>query len=98
VTINEIHNVYEVPKGLQDKWYRRGYHGSPEHNSRGVIQRYLGFWDCNEALAPGRRRRTGSFEVTIEHLQAAGLPHRVDKGIDPLRRFARALDRDVMRR
>jgi len=47
VTINEIHNVYEVPKGLQDKWYCRGYHGSPQHNSRGVIQRYLGFWDCN---------------------------------------------------
>jgi alkyl sulfatase BDS1-like metallo-beta-lactamase superfamily hydrolase len=47
VTINEIHNVYEVPKGLQSKWFCRGYHGSPEHNSRGVIQRYLGFWDCN---------------------------------------------------
>jgi alkyl sulfatase BDS1-like metallo-beta-lactamase superfamily hydrolase len=57
VTINEIHNVYTVPKGLQDKWYCRGYHGSPEHNSRGVIQRYLGFWDCNPAtlipLSPG---------------------------------------------
>src|SRR6516162_2449057 len=53
VTINEIHNVYEVPKSLQDKWYCRGYHGSPEHNSRGVIQRYLGFWDCNpETLLP----------------------------------------------
>ena len=47
VTINEIHNVYEVPKSLQNKWYCRGYHGSPEHNSRGVIQRFLGFWDCN---------------------------------------------------
>ncbi len=47
VTINEIHNVYTVPKSLQDKWYCRGYHGSPEHNSRGVIQRFLGFWDCN---------------------------------------------------
>lgn len=47
VTINEIHNVYEVPKGLQSKWFCRGYHGSPQHNSRGVIQRYLGFWDCN---------------------------------------------------
>ncbi|MGB9274539.1 MAG: alkyl sulfatase dimerization domain-containing protein [Terrimicrobiaceae bacterium] len=57
VTINEIHNVYEVPKGLQSKWFCRGYHGSPEHNSRGVIQRYLGFWDCNPAtlipLSPG---------------------------------------------
>lgn len=47
VTINEIHNIYEVPKSLQDKWYCRGYHGSPEHNSRGIIQRFLGFWDCN---------------------------------------------------
>ena len=49
VTINEIHNVYEVPKGLQNKWFCRGYHGSPQHNSRGVVQRYLGFWDCNPA-------------------------------------------------
>ncbi len=47
VTINQIHNVYKLPEGLQDKWFCRGYHGSPEHNSRGVIQRYLGFWDCN---------------------------------------------------
>ncbi|PZQ50100.1 MAG: hypothetical protein DI556_08495 [Rhodovulum sulfidophilum] len=49
VTINEIHNVYEVPEGLRAKWDCRGYHGSPQHNSRGVIQRYLGFWDCNPA-------------------------------------------------
>ncbi len=49
VTINQIQNVYELPKGLQQQWHTRGYHGSPEHNSRGVIQRYLGFWDCNPA-------------------------------------------------
>jgi alkyl sulfatase BDS1-like metallo-beta-lactamase superfamily hydrolase len=49
VTINQIHNVYQMPKGLQAKWHCRGYHGSPEHNARGVIQRYLGFWDCNPA-------------------------------------------------
>jgi len=57
VTINQIHNVYEVPKGLQAKWFCRGYHGSAEHNSRGVIQLYLGFWDCNPTtlipLSPG---------------------------------------------
>jgi len=57
VTINEIHNVYELPQGLQDKWFCRGYHGSAQHNSRGVIQRFLGFWDCNPAtlvpLSPG---------------------------------------------
>ena len=49
VTINEIHNVYEVPASLQKMWFNRGYHGSPQHNSRGVIQRYLGFWDANPA-------------------------------------------------
>jgi len=49
VTINEVHNVYEVPKSLQNKWFCRGYHGSPQHNSRGVINRFLGYWDCNPA-------------------------------------------------
>lgn len=57
VTINEVHNVYELPKELQQKWYCRGYHGSPQHNARGVIQRYLGFWDVNPTtlipLSPG---------------------------------------------
>ena len=49
VTINEVHNVYELPKSLQNKWYCRPYHGAPQHNSRGVVQRFLGFWDCNPA-------------------------------------------------
>ncbi len=57
VTINQIHNVYELPKSLQQKWECRGYHGSVQHNARGVVQRYLGFWDCNPAtlipLSPG---------------------------------------------
>jgi alkyl sulfatase BDS1-like metallo-beta-lactamase superfamily hydrolase len=47
VTINEIHNVYETPKSIAHQWYNRGYHGSPEHNSRAVINRYLGYWDGN---------------------------------------------------
>jgi alkyl sulfatase BDS1-like metallo-beta-lactamase superfamily hydrolase len=49
VTINQIHNVYETPKGIADQWYNRGYHGSPEHNSRAVVNRYLGYWDGNPA-------------------------------------------------
>ena len=49
VTINQIHKVYRMPEGLQQAWHTRGYHGSPEHNSRGVVQRFLGFWDCNPA-------------------------------------------------
>lgn len=56
VTINQIHHHYKPSEGLQRTWHTRGYHGSPEHNSRGVVQRFLGFWDCNPAtlipLAP----------------------------------------------
>ena len=47
VTINQVHNVYEPPESLQQQWYARGYHGSMEHNSRAVINRYLGYWDAN---------------------------------------------------
>jgi linear primary-alkylsulfatase len=49
VTINQIHNVYQPPKSLQQLWYARGYHVSYEHNSQAVIQRYFGFWDGNPA-------------------------------------------------
>jgi alkyl sulfatase BDS1-like metallo-beta-lactamase superfamily hydrolase len=49
VTINQIHNVYKLPKSLEQKWYCRGYHGSVQHNVRGVVNRYLGYWDCNPA-------------------------------------------------
>lgn len=49
VTINEIHNVYKPPASLQKEWTTHGYHGSYEHNSRAVINRYLGYWDANPA-------------------------------------------------
>lgn len=56
VTINEIHRVYTVPESLERQWAARSYHGSVEHNSRAVINRYLGYWDGNPAtlipLAP----------------------------------------------
>ncbi len=47
VTINQIHNLYKVPESLQKKWHARSYHGSVEHNSRAVVNRYLGYWDAN---------------------------------------------------
>ena len=47
VTINQVHNVYTVPESLQRQWAVRSYHGSVEHNSRAVINRYLGYWDGN---------------------------------------------------
>jgi alkyl sulfatase BDS1-like metallo-beta-lactamase superfamily hydrolase len=53
VTINEIHNEYKVPTSLAQQWSARQYHGSEFHNSRAVLNRYLGYWDGNPAtLAP----------------------------------------------
>ena len=49
VTINEIHNVYQLPQSLQGQWAAHSYHGSEAHNSRAVINRYLGYWDANPA-------------------------------------------------
>ncbi len=49
VTINQMHNVYKVPESLQQQWSVRSYHGSVAHNSRAVINRYLGYWDGNPA-------------------------------------------------
>ena len=49
VTINEIHNVYRPPESLRRQWAAHSYHGSEEHNSRAVVNRYLGYWDANPA-------------------------------------------------
>jgi alkyl sulfatase BDS1-like metallo-beta-lactamase superfamily hydrolase len=48
-TVNEVHNTYDLPPSIQKQWYCRGYHGSIQHNSRAVINLYLGYWDCNPA-------------------------------------------------
>ena len=49
VTINEIHNVYEVPKSLREQWAARSYHGDVQNNARGVVNRFLGHFDGNPA-------------------------------------------------
>lgn len=49
VTINQIHNIYKQPASLQKQWAAHSYHGSEAHNSRAVIDRYLGYWDANPA-------------------------------------------------
>jgi alkyl sulfatase BDS1-like metallo-beta-lactamase superfamily hydrolase len=47
VTVNEIQNVYKLPDSLWKQWPAHSYHGSEQHNSRGVINRFLGYWDGN---------------------------------------------------
>jgi alkyl sulfatase BDS1-like metallo-beta-lactamase superfamily hydrolase len=49
VTINEMHNVYELPESLKQSWAAHSYHGSEAHNSRAVVNRYIGYWDANPA-------------------------------------------------
>jgi alkyl sulfatase BDS1-like metallo-beta-lactamase superfamily hydrolase len=49
VTINEVHNEYSQPDSLKAHWAAHSYHGSEAHNSRAVINRYLGYWDANPA-------------------------------------------------
>lgn len=49
VTINQVHNQYRLPDSLKNQWAAHSYHGSEEHNSRAVINRYLGYWDGNPA-------------------------------------------------
>ena len=66
VTINEIHNVYKLPESLQQNWAAHSYHGSEGHNSRAVINRYLGYWDANPAtLTPMSPRDSGPLYVEM---------------------------------
>jgi alkyl sulfatase BDS1-like metallo-beta-lactamase superfamily hydrolase len=66
VTINEIHNVYRLPASLRQDWAARSYHGSEEHNSRAVINRYLGYWDGNPAtLVPASPRDSAPLYVEM---------------------------------
>ena len=60
VTINEIHNVYQVPKSMQTEWYLRGYHGSPaaQQPRRGAaLHRVLGRQSRNPDPAVAGRLR-----------------------------------------
>jgi alkyl sulfatase BDS1-like metallo-beta-lactamase superfamily hydrolase len=71
VSVNEVHNVYEVPASLQKQWAVRSYHGSVEHNSRAIINRYLGYWDANPlTLIPMPERE--SAPLFVEMMGGAG--------------------------
>lgn len=83
VTVNEIHNRYRVPESLQRQWSVRHYHGSEFHNSRAVLNRYLGYWDANPAtLAP------------LSPADSAPLYVEMMGGAEPILERARALHDD----
>ncbi len=75
VTINQVHNVYQVPNSLQQQWSARSYHGSVQHNSRGVINRYLGYWDGNPTtLIPLSPEDSASLYVEMMGVPNPSLP------------------------
>ena len=66
VTVNEVQNVYHPPKSLQNQWAAHSYHGSEKNNSRGVIMRFLGYWDANPAtLIPLSPRESAPLYVEM---------------------------------
>ena len=65
VTINQIHNVYEVPKSLQNKWYCRGLSrlaGTQQPRRHPALSRLLGLQsgDAHSAVAAAILRRSMS--------------------------------------
>jgi alkyl sulfatase BDS1-like metallo-beta-lactamase superfamily hydrolase len=48
-TGEEIAEKIELPPGLANRWFNRGYYGTMVHNSRAVYQRYMGWYDANPA-------------------------------------------------
>ncbi|WP_412970812.1 alkyl/aryl-sulfatase [Glaciecola sp. MF2-115] len=73
VTINEIHNELEVPDVLAHEWYNRGYHGSYSHNVRGVLNRYLGFFDMN----PANLNKLSPADSAPKYVAAMGGPQKI---------------------
>jgi len=47
MTPDEIANRIELPPGIADEWYSRGYYGNLSFNARAVYQRYMGWFDSN---------------------------------------------------
>jgi alkyl sulfatase BDS1-like metallo-beta-lactamase superfamily hydrolase len=55
-----------VPKSLQQQWAARSWHGAVKNNVRGIINRYLGFWDGNPSnLDPPQSEVTGRLFVEM---------------------------------
>lgn len=45
----DIAENLQLPDSLGQEWSARGYYGTVRHNSRGVYQRYMGWYDGNPA-------------------------------------------------
>lgn len=46
-TMDEVAEMVQLPPGLAQEWYNRGYYGSVNHNVKAIYQRYLGFYSSH---------------------------------------------------
>ena len=68
-----------MPASLLRQWSVRSYHGSVEHNSRAVINRYLGYWDGNlTTLIP--LSTEDSAPIYVEMMGAASFDDQIKTG------------------
>src|SRR5690606_22629307 len=68
VTINEIQDELKVPAALASEWYNRGYHGSYAHNAKGIINKYLGYFDMN----PANLDKLSPAVAAVKYVEAMG--------------------------
>ncbi len=60
-TSDEISNMIQLPRDLEQYWYTRQYYGTVAHNAKAVYQKYMGWYDANPVhlnpLEPTERAR-----------------------------------------
>lgn len=49
MNMEEIAEIFVLPKSLNNEYFNRGYYGTINHNVKAVFQRYTGWWDGNPA-------------------------------------------------
>ena len=47
--MEEIAENFKLPDSLMNEFYNRGYYGTLNHDTKAVVQRYIGWWDGNPA-------------------------------------------------
>ncbi|WP_340318178.1 alkyl/aryl-sulfatase [Rhizorhabdus argentea] len=72
-TPTEIGDELQLPESLAKEWYDRGYYGTVSHNSKGVYDRYLGWFDG----VPANLNPLPTVEAAKRYVELAGGPEKM---------------------
>lgn len=72
-TPTEIGDELQLPESLAKEWYNRGYYGTVSHNSKGVYDRYLGWFDG----VPANLNPLPTVEAAKRYVELAGGPEKM---------------------